>query len=103
MLLGQFGFLPILAENGAQGMYHIEHSLPDLIICDISLPDIGGLDILKRFNELRGKRVPFFIFSALTSYISQMDAEGLNADEYLLKPLSNFKLLEIINKHINSN
>ncbi|MFM2375459.1 MAG: hypothetical protein RLZZ165_556, partial [Bacteroidota bacterium] len=85
------GYEVIEAENGLAGLEHAEKSSPDLILLDLMLPQMSGMEVCKRLRST-GNTVPVIM---LTSRGQQMDKViGLKAgaDDYITKP---FDILEL--------
>lgn len=86
--LGEHNFEPIAAETAEIGLQKFEEHQPDLILMDLMLPGISGLDAIRKIKEQQTKEsyIPIIIITAknLTTDI----VEGLNsgADDYIVKP-----------------
>ena len=52
------GFAVTEAGDGAAALAQIEHDRPDLVVLDLSLPGVGGLDVLRRVREAEEGRLP---------------------------------------------
>lgn len=89
----------ISAENGKQGLELAMNNKPDLIICDVMMPGLDGLELLKKIRKTeRINKTPFVI---LTARAEKSDIiEGLNhgANEYLTKPFEGDELLRVVAK-----
>lgn len=91
MDLKQQGYEPIISYDGLEGLRQFHASKPDLVMLDISLPNMDGRTVCQRIRELSD--VPILMMTAHA--ISEEDiVAGLNvgADEYLIKPLRNLEL-----------
>lgn len=88
-ILEKNGYQTISAETGAQGVYKASSEKPDLILLDIQLPDINGLDVLKAIRESESHgRIPII---AVTSFAMSGDRERLIAagcNGYIEKPIN---------------
>ena len=85
------GYLVQLAETGEQALDLSAEQPPDLIILDLTLPGIGGLDVCRELREwFRG---PILILSVNTKDADKVAALDLGADDYLTKPFSSSELL----------
>lgn len=90
-------FNVISAENGSHGLLLAEEFKPDLIICDINLPNINGYTVLKKIREnVAIAKIPLIFLSAETSQDSRSLARELGANDYLSKPVKINKLLDAI-------
>lgn len=75
------------AENGIDGLRLIEETKPDLIITDIKMSDMDGLEMLARLKELHIS-VKAIVLSAYSEFSYAQQAIKLGVSEYLLKPIS---------------
>jgi two-component system KDP operon response regulator KdpE len=79
------------AENGHSGLSEIAHRRPDAIILDLGLPDIPGVEVLRRLREWCP--VPVLILSVFGQEKSKIAALDAGADDYLTKPFGSGELL----------
>lgn len=96
--LTEAGYEVIEAGNGQEALKCMERALPDLILCDISMPDLNGYDVLKL---VQGKgpdcaEIPFVFLSALADPRQVVDGKRLGADDYLVKPVDYDMLLATV-------
>ncbi len=86
------GFDVMTVDNGLAAMEEIEMSPPSLVVLDLSLPGLGGLDILRglRTTEARTGRwhIPIIVLSGRDSETDRIVGLDLGADDYLVKPFS---------------
>lgn len=92
----------ILTMPSAQKMFSLlEKKTPDLILLDIEMPEISGLEAAARLNENpQWKDIPFLF---ITSYCDEKllsEAKNLNALEVIKKPFSPLELLESVKKYV---
>jgi DNA-binding response OmpR family regulator len=80
------GFSVIAVENGRDALVAVKKAAPDLIILDIMLPEIDGLDVLTRLR--RSGDVPIILLTARTSEADRVFGLELGADDYVVKPFS---------------
>ena len=85
------GFEVIQAETGRMGITHILTRLPDLILLDLGLPDMDGMEIISRVREW--SQVPIIIVSARGKEDEKVQALNAGADDYLTKPFGVSELL----------
>ncbi|MGF1507021.1 MAG: response regulator transcription factor [Anaerolineae bacterium] len=78
------GYTILQAENGMQAIEEYEANRPDLIILDLGLPDIDGLDVLKHIRTY--STVPVVILTARDGEADKVRGLELGADDYLTKP-----------------
>ena len=91
------GFDISLAADGAEGVKLFEESRPDLVILDIHLPVMGGIDVLKRIREINEKAYVIMI-TAFDDMKTTVEAMKLGAFEYICKPIDYDELLLSIRK-----
>ena len=85
------------AENGKQGVELVKAEKPDLVICDIMMPDLDGfgvLNILSKNPDTCG--IPFVFLTAKSEKDDVRRGMNLGADDYLTKPFAEAELLEVI-------
>lgn len=96
-LLEREGFEVVFAGDGLTGVQLATQEAPDLVLCDVMLPELNGYDVLKTLRQNPSLALTPFIF--LTSKTDRTDLrEGmrLGADDYLTKPVAAEELLEAI-------
>jgi DNA-binding LytR/AlgR family response regulator len=97
LLLEEEGFQVISAENGFDGIELAKSESPDLIICDIMLPDIDGYTILKELRKRKKtKFIPFIFLTAKAEMTDLRTGMNLGADDYLTKPFRADDLLTTV-------
>ena len=85
------GYDVIKAYTGTEACQMLDAYCPDLIILDLGLPDMDGVDIIRR---IRGwSVVPIIVVSARTRERDKIEALDLGADDYLTKPFGGGELL----------
>jgi two-component system KDP operon response regulator KdpE len=90
-ILEQEGHKVLLVDNGKEGLAHAGTDRPDVIVLDLGLPDMDGLDVLK---ELRARSaVPVLILSVREAEETIVAALDGGADDYLTKPFRTGELL----------
>jgi DNA-binding response OmpR family regulator len=90
------GFEVTAVKNGLDAMKEIEQSPPSLVVLDLSLPGMGGLDILKRVRAAEDSagrpRLPVIVLSGRDGETDRIIGLDLGADDYLVKPFSTGEL-----------
>lgn len=86
------GYEVIEASNGQEALFKLEKEYFDLIILDIMLPKVNGLDILKK-HRLKNNNVPIIIISAKDTSSDRIKGLKFGADDYLNKPFEIEELL----------
>ncbi len=91
------GFEAMGAENGRVGVLKAQENLPDLVICDIVMPELDGYGVL---NTLRQKpttaMIPFIFLTGKATKAEVRQGMNLGADDYLTKPSTVEELLSAI-------
>lgn len=91
------GFYTIGAENGLVGVQRIQEELPDLIICDIMMPQLDGYGVLTTLRQdLVTAIIPFIFVTAKGTRTDLRKAMEMGADDYLTKPFTLDELLRAI-------
>ncbi|PZV22145.1 MAG: GGDEF domain-containing response regulator [Snowella sp.] len=85
------------AVNGREGIAIAQSVLPDLIICDVMMPEIDGHGVLQTLQKNpQTVTIPFIFLTAKGTRQDVRYAMNLGADDYLIKPFANDELLEVI-------
>ncbi|NIM59513.1 MAG: response regulator [Candidatus Aminicenantes bacterium] len=95
--LSKKGFEAVVAEDGEGGIQKYEESNPDLVILDIRLPDVDGLEVLGRIRE-KNPNAGIIIMTAYDDMKTTIEAIKSGAFEYLVKPLDYVELDLTIDK-----
>jgi signal transduction histidine kinase/ligand-binding sensor domain-containing protein/DNA-binding response OmpR family regulator len=79
----------IAAKDGVEGMAKVREEMPDLIISDLMMPKMDGMEFCRHIKtEPRTNQIPFVILSAKDAIESKIEGAGLGADLYFPKPVS---------------
>jgi serine phosphatase RsbU (regulator of sigma subunit) len=87
------GYNIIEAENGQQGVELFCEFTPQLVICDLRMPEVDGLEVLKRITHL-SPDTPIIIVSGAGQIHDVVEALRLGAVDYLVKPVKDMAVLE---------
>ena len=98
--LSQEGLCVQTAETGQEGLRLIEQERPDAVILDVRLPDMSGLDIFDRIQEL-DPRLPVIVVTAHSTTETAINAMKRGAFDYLLKPIDIHQLRNIVAKAVH--
>lgn len=91
------GFDAIGAENGLVGLQRLQKQLPDLVICDIMMPELDGYGVLTTLRQDPvTAMIPFIFLSAKATKTELRQGMDLGADDYLTKPSTVEELLGAI-------
>ena len=95
--LEEEGFNTISAANGFDGIDRAKNENPDLIICDIMLPDIDGYSVLKELRRReKTKLIPFIFLTAKAAMNDLRVGMNLGADDFLTKPFRADDLFTVV-------
>ncbi|WP_028632496.1 two-component system response regulator RssB [Pseudomonas parafulva] len=88
------GFSVLQAGNGQQGLQVFEEHQPDLVICDLRMPQMGGLELIRQISA-RAPQLPVIVVSGAGVMTDAVEALRLGAADYLIKPLEDLAVLEL--------
>jgi DNA-binding NarL/FixJ family response regulator len=95
-------FAVLTANDGREGLGMAREEKPDLILCDVMMPEMDGYDVL---HQLRGDRTirgtPFIFLTAKGEKRDQRAGMNLGADDYLTKPVSAEDLLSTVRARLD--
>ncbi|ENQ0983826.1 SpoIIE family protein phosphatase [Pseudomonas aeruginosa] len=86
-------FKVLQALNGLQGLQIFESEQPDLVICDLRMPQIDGLELIRRIRQTASE-TPIIVLSGAGVMSDAVEALRLGAADYLIKPLEDLAVLE---------
>src|ERR1700746_3840587 len=97
--LEQFHALP--AENGRIGIELAKKEKPDLILCDVMMPDLDGYGVIAALRaDPETAAIPFIFLTAKGEKPDIRAGMNLGADDYLIKPVAKYDLLDAINSRL---
>lgn len=87
--LGKEGFKVEMASDGAAGIKKTRLKIPDLIVLDVNMPDMSGMDVCKALrSENRTSHVPIIMLTARDDEIDRVLGLEFGADDYITKPFN---------------
>ena len=90
------GYITEVFETGKIFFKHLQNKKPDIVLLDIMLPDMDGLEILKKMkNTPDYKKIPVIMVTAKTTEIDKVKGLDLGADDYISK---HFGIMELISR-----
>ncbi|MDE5815551.1 MAG: response regulator, partial [Alistipes sp.] len=93
----------LTAGNGVEAQKVLENNYVDLIVCDIMMPEMDGIELCKQVkNDLRYSHIPLILLTAKTNLQSKISGMEAGADAYVEKPFSPEYLLSVIANLIKS-
>ncbi|MBC8172201.1 MAG: response regulator [Anaerolineae bacterium] len=91
----------MVAQNGLEGIKTALSQHPDLILMDINLPDIDGLEVTRRIRkDFRVKDIPIIALTAHTEPQARLAALQAGCNDYLAKPSSRIELLKVVHQYL---
>lgn len=101
-ILNMEGFLIAEADNGESAIEIASTFLPDLILCDIMMPRMDGLQVLSKLREAPSSMLtPFIFITALAERENIRLGMALGADDYLIKPFTRTEMLQTIHTRLS--
>lgn len=101
-ILEMEGYDVIQAENGYVGTQRVIQQEPDLVLCDIMMPEIDGYEVLRTIRKSTAvATTPFIFLTAKTSTGDFRQGMGLGADDYIPKPFERDELLKAVHTRID--
>lgn len=92
LLLENEGFRSTLACDGKQGYDEAVRSRPDLVLADLRMPGMSGIDVCKQLRSA-GLKTPIIVLSAVGDEIDKVLLLEMGADDYIVKPFGTRELL----------
>lgn len=100
-LLELAGYKVLTASNGKTGVSIAKRQIPDVIICDIMMPELDGYSALKILSKSKlTKYIPFIFLSAKTERSDVRKGMNLGADDYITKPFTEDDLISAIESRL---
>lgn len=101
--LRETGYAVIEADDGEAALELLNQHSPDLVLCDITMPRMGGYELL---NIVRGREpslanVPFVFLTALSDRAAVIEGKSAGADDYLTKPIDFDLMLATIRSRLD--
>lgn len=98
------GYETIVAADGMEGVSHAQSELPDLILCDIMMPELDGYGVLHILSrQVKTANIPFIFLTAKTDKEDFRYGMLLGADDYIVKPFDKMALLQTIETRLAKN
>lgn len=90
--LEDYGFIVFEAENGRKGLEVFEKERPDLVLLDLRMPEMDGLQVLENLT-VSAPDIPLVVASGTGNISAVVEALHLGASDYILKPIEDMKVL----------
>src|SRR5258708_23409023 len=92
LMLETEGFHPALAEDGSTGIRQALAMKPDLVLVDLRMPGLSGIEVCKRIRAA-GMKTPLIVLSAIGDEMDKVLVLEIGADDYVVKPFGARELL----------
>ena len=89
--LGSAGYITVLSANGEEAQGHLRQGGADLVVSDVRMPGMSGLELLKRFPA-----IPFIMISGFATVPEAVDAMKFGAYDFVVKPFSYRELIPLV-------
>jgi CheY-like chemotaxis protein len=97
------GYKAVVSENGRTGVTTATTLLPDLILCDIMMPEVNGYEVMKQLKANPStSKIPFIYLTASAEQKEVQLAMDMGADGYIRKPFEVNELLDTIQRFLGS-
>jgi two-component system NtrC family response regulator len=97
VVLGDAGFKVLEADNGSSGLATLRAKPVDVVLLDMRMPGMSGLDVLQKMHE-EGIATPVIMLTAFGNVSSAVESMKIGAWDYLTKPTDNDELLAVVIK-----
>jgi two-component system cell cycle sensor histidine kinase/response regulator CckA len=95
------GYRVVEAEDGAAALARVRERMPELVLQDLLLPDVHGVELAGRIRLLPGGRdLPILAVSGVASQLDQAETLRAGFSDYLFKPVGTAQLLEAVARHL---
>ena len=102
IILEKEGYETLTASNGKEALLLLEQSPPDLIIQDIKMPGMDGIELLRKTKSI-SKNLPVVIMTAYSTWETAVEAMRLGASDFIRKPFENQTIKDIVARLIEFN
>ena len=101
LILQRENFAVEIAENGRAGLEKARASVPDIVLCDIMMPELDGHGVLQALRaDPDTAEIPFIFLTARSERNDQRAGMNLGADDYLTKPVTRDELLAAVHARL---
>lgn len=102
--LADHGFQIDKAENAEAALARMDEALPDLVLCDVQMPGMNGIELLETLRARRNAQslVPFVFLTAFNDRTTMISGRRAGADDYLVKPVDYDLLIATVESHLQN-
>ncbi|HEY9154679.1 MAG TPA: response regulator transcription factor [Opitutaceae bacterium] len=101
LTLEEAGYAVTVAQNGAEALREVTFRRPDIIVLDLGLPDMSGVDVLKTIRDWT--QIPVLVLSVQNEQVTKISTLDLGADDFLTKPFDEKELMARIRALLRRN
>ena len=96
------GYKILIAESGAEGLAYLQNEPVDLVVSDMRMPEMTGLEVTRVWRETEPdhKRIPIIALTANSTTIERNQCFEAGMDHFITKPVSQARLMEVIQEVI---
>src|SRR5688572_5448072 len=87
----------LTASDGSEGLERVSQSRPDVVVLDLNLPDMSGMDVYRRIRAIDA-RIPVIFITGQGTTDTAIEAMKQGAFDYLLKPLDVARVRELVER-----
>ena len=100
--LGKIGYHTITVGSAQEGLDVLQQQTIDLMICDIQMPKVSGIELLRQVRaDARHTELPVIMLTASGESMYRKEALAAGADVFLTKPTSSHQLRKTVNRLLN--
>jgi two-component system nitrogen regulation response regulator GlnG len=97
--LQEEGFIPMLAHDAKMALHSVRTASPAVVVADMSLPDLDGLELLRRVKSL-DEDLPVVMITGHAEVLKAVEAMRASAHDYLAKPFQDHELIRAIHRAV---
>lgn len=101
--LTELGYEVKTANSGKSGIAAIDTFDPDMVIVDINMPDLSGIEVIQHIRIVRNLEIPILVMSGNTNEKTILESYNLGIDDYMKKPVSLDEMVARINRILGNN
>lgn len=101
--LTELGYEVFTANSGQSGIAAIDTFDPDMVIVDINMPDLSGIEVIQHIRIVRKLDIPILVMSGNTNEKTILESYNLGIDDYMKKPVSLDEMVARINRILGNN
>jgi CheY-like chemotaxis protein len=103
LVLRKDGYRLTFVANGLRALEHLQAETPDLVICDLNMPDLDGFQLLAALKEAPGlARIPVIVVTAAGQPAQEVEALRLGAAACVLKPFAQTQFQALVRETLAS-